>query len=554
MTRFPQYGIGRSAGPPGAGVPGAAGPPGVGASWQGVWSSGTTYTIGQGVYRNGVPYISNANGNINHDPAIDSGTNWGALASSGLQAVQVIHNAPHQPYAAVGDGTTDDGPVFQTFLNDMKTAGGGEGIIPIPSVSYKIATPVSVTGLQSCHIKAAAYATSNDTKPVLSFTGTGTTPALHFISASGVWLEGLNIQWTSSGFTGSAVKFEGGSGDCFRNKITGCGFIPAGTLSNGIGLSISSFLKGKIEDCDFGYGSRAIQWGDPSSAGGQYVNGTVLRDSSFANSASNPIYLQGADTEVCLFENLTFEPIAGGLCGGFEGNTSIIYENTWINMFMVEGAANGGTFMKSMYNAGRPCTIIGGEIGGEAGNGFGDTGSLAMDLRGNWTIIGTQFNGGPNAFVFGNQSANQFSLNWIGGGIGGGGTAPAFAGTLPAPFTAMGVKGYADTRPAVAQTVVRNQFTGFSPNNITAGMMGQLVEVTRGSGATVTVQAQSAAAFPIGGYVDIWNSNATTGGNVLMAASGTASILPATVHIVAGGIARITQVAFDVWAVTGDTV
>lgn len=61
---------------------GPQGPPGVGAAWQGVWASGTTYAKGAGVSRSGQNYISNTNGNINHDPATDSGTNWAPLGGS----------------------------------------------------------------------------------------------------------------------------------------------------------------------------------------------------------------------------------------------------------------------------------------------------------------------------------------------------------------------------------------------------------------------------------------------------------------------------------------
>src|SRR5215467_10552633 len=72
-----------ASGPPGpagaTGATGAQGPPGVGANWRGVWSSSTTYAIGDGVYRNGSPYISNTASNLNHDPATDTGTNWSPL-------------------------------------------------------------------------------------------------------------------------------------------------------------------------------------------------------------------------------------------------------------------------------------------------------------------------------------------------------------------------------------------------------------------------------------------------------------------------------------------
>ena len=70
-------------GPPGPnGLTGPPGPTGAPASFQGTWSSATTYSQNQAVFFGGSSYVSLQNSNINHQPAV-SPTFWSALALQG---------------------------------------------------------------------------------------------------------------------------------------------------------------------------------------------------------------------------------------------------------------------------------------------------------------------------------------------------------------------------------------------------------------------------------------------------------------------------------------
>lgn len=80
------------------GAQGIDGTPGVGAVWKGAWSAATTYALGDGAYRNSLPYVSNVAGNLNHDPSTDTGANWGRINGSYLVNVK--------EYGAVGDGAS----------------------------------------------------------------------------------------------------------------------------------------------------------------------------------------------------------------------------------------------------------------------------------------------------------------------------------------------------------------------------------------------------------------------------------------------------------------
>jgi Collagen triple helix repeat (20 copies) len=71
------------AGPTGAtGIAGATGPQGPPVSFRGVWSTATTYSIGDSVFYNGSSYISLTSGNIANQPATNPAV-WSLLAQQG---------------------------------------------------------------------------------------------------------------------------------------------------------------------------------------------------------------------------------------------------------------------------------------------------------------------------------------------------------------------------------------------------------------------------------------------------------------------------------------
>lgn len=87
------------------GPPGAVGPPGVGANWRGLWASGTTYAIDDGVRgSNGHNYISVAAGNLNHDPTTDDGTHWSDLLPGSVVTVSSGTPTPGQVPVFTGSG------------------------------------------------------------------------------------------------------------------------------------------------------------------------------------------------------------------------------------------------------------------------------------------------------------------------------------------------------------------------------------------------------------------------------------------------------------------
>jgi hypothetical protein len=87
------------------GPTGPAGPTGPPASFQGVWTGGTTYSLGDAVFLNGSSYVSLSSGNTNNNPT--GGSPWALLAQQGsLGATGAIGPAgatgPAGPQGATG--------------------------------------------------------------------------------------------------------------------------------------------------------------------------------------------------------------------------------------------------------------------------------------------------------------------------------------------------------------------------------------------------------------------------------------------------------------------
>jgi hypothetical protein len=113
------------------GVAGPAGPQGPVANFKGVWSSGTSYAIGDAVSENGTSYVA-LTSNTAIDPATDGGANWavlaakGATGSQGPQGVQGFQGAT----GAVGPiGLTGaTGPTGATGATGAPGAQGIQGV------------------------------------------------------------------------------------------------------------------------------------------------------------------------------------------------------------------------------------------------------------------------------------------------------------------------------------------------------------------------------------------------------------------------------------------
>jgi hypothetical protein len=355
--------------------------------------------------------------------------------------------------------------------------------------------------------------------------------------------------------TGNLVQSDGSvhSVDSQYSSLHHCAFSGPTTPTTNAQLMLNQTNVWNVHDNYFSFGGTyGLQMGPG------YVVNTQIDRNLFAHNAVASIGLISNDCEACVISNNTFEELGSpvptpvaiqGSVTVFNGGGAALVDTHITNNWFGDVAAST-TWINQLatWSLVKTCSITYNHFGALSG------GTACCYLKGAWLSQGNVFDGIPAYDTSDYTKLNLVSVGDSHIGVASlfpGATRPSYYVNIPSGASAAGT--IEASLPTMPSTVVRNALTGFSPNNIVANNIFQFLEVTRGSGATVTIQAQSVAAFPIGGWVDLWNSNATTGGNVLMAASGTASILPATIHIVAGGVARVTQVATDVWAVTGQT-
>lgn len=115
-----------------AGIAGATGPTGPPVSFQGTWTSLSTYSLGQAVFYNGSSYVSVQNGNLNNTPT--NGIPWALLAQQGVTGA----TGPTGPTGLTG-ATGATGPTGSTGLTGATGATGPTGPTGAtgPSVAFQ---------------------------------------------------------------------------------------------------------------------------------------------------------------------------------------------------------------------------------------------------------------------------------------------------------------------------------------------------------------------------------------------------------------------------------
>jgi hypothetical protein len=299
------------------GATGATGPAGVGANWRGVWSSATTYALADGVYRTGVPYISNVGSNLNHDPATDTGTNWGRISTGGLPAGWLSVKDP--PYNAVGNGIADDATAIQAAITAIK-AGTGT-VLYFPPGVYMVGTTLNFDSYQGFTMRGPSGGMQYQSTPatlVYTGTATGNTGGLiHFNSCYGFEVCYLGFDYNSESFTGDLVTMDGQphAADnqdwhfhhCTTRARTASAAGPARST-----LRLNRVIIGSIDHCHFTGALNPLRIGDPAN---QFVGELELSNCTFNFARdTHHIFVGSPDMEQLTIRHCTFE--AGTNTGG----------------------------------------------------------------------------------------------------------------------------------------------------------------------------------------------------------------------------------------------
>ena len=180
--------------------------------------------------------------------------------------------------------------------------------------AYKFNNTIALNSKQSIIIQGDGGPNGGATAGTqFTFAGTGTGDFIDLRSSAGCQIRGIQIEHSSSAFTGIYVDV---SHDSSGHDAQNCGIFDCYLGANiGVGvthLNLDKNVNFSAERCDFQFGSPAIQ--GQAHAGGSYCNGVRVSSCQFTNSIIPAIQDLGDSwvIEACVFENL-FSGEAGAL-------------------------------------------------------------------------------------------------------------------------------------------------------------------------------------------------------------------------------------------------
>jgi hypothetical protein len=368
------------------GPTGLTGPAGVGANWRGIWSSGTTYAVGDGVSgSDGNNYVSQVASNLNHNPVGDAGVHWNLIGELPPGWVGAKSN-----FGAKGDGTTDDTTAINAMLTYLKTNGGTGYFEPGTYVVAGVlngdsnAKPYTLQGPGGGN-SGQVFAS------VIKFTGTGAVNGLTLNSTFGIELCYLQFTHTNA-MTGSLVFSDGHvhGPDSQYSNIHHCSFSGKATPTATAGITMNATNVWNIHDSEFGHCLNGIQVGTADYV----VACTIGPNNIFDNNSVSCIVINGTDIENLVITGNTFEMDVGVLTPyGIKGNDTLFAANSTglqactisYNWF----ADSGGQTVNYVHNL---ITWSAGKTSAVIGNYFGPSGGVALDgFKGKWLSMSNTF-------------------------------------------------------------------------------------------------------------------------------------------------------------------
>lgn len=347
---------------------GTQGPPGVGALWRGLWSSGTTYALGDGVTASdGHNYVSLTAGNLNHTPVGDLGVHWADLIPSSVPSmtlpdtgalaaarIAVAHEAPLNvewpEYGALPGGTQTANTTAINAAITALPANGGEIVFPS---RYHTNAPIVMDGRKNILLRGFGGSWNNFLTGI-AYHGTGTAVSIKGTGGStdGNQLVNLSVSDEANTAailvdlgTSSGTPTAAGSSNC---KLDGV-FLYGGASGTAILLNLAQADVCHATDCTFIGGNTAIQ-GVTTTNG--FANTHDIEASFFQSQIVIPVKNPGQNWS--LIGNV-FEPLASGQAG------AILHDGTVQSNRSIAGSENLTLLGNSFQDAtgGTWCTLRG---------------------------------------------------------------------------------------------------------------------------------------------------------------------------------------------------
>jgi hypothetical protein len=277
-----------------------------------------------------------------------------------------------QAFGAKCDGVTNDATSLQAALNSLSPNGGGILYTPAGSVCLFDSTltiPTNAVTLRGLNNKGEDIPTPS----TWIYTGTGTPPAIDARDTGGFRIEGMQIVYSSTSFTGSLIDVSSlapGSSVTFTPTIYNS-HLGTSTLRTGTATLVNAggTVDLTLDSVFFFHGAPAIVG---QAILGQNVR-TTIKGSFFAASDTVPINGCGQSWVV---EGNSFEPLNSGRAGALIVTNGGLYcaAMTWTGNWHGDVSLTGGTWIDGYFQG---MNVTGNEVAG-----LGTIGGTGITLRG----------------------------------------------------------------------------------------------------------------------------------------------------------------------------
>jgi hypothetical protein len=271
-------------------------------------------------------------------------------------------NVMDPPYNVKVDGVTDDTLGWQTAINALPTTGGE--LVCRRGFSI-LAAPLNLVSKKNVRIKCEARAMeAGGYGTTLLYTGSGTAAFFDARMSEGLRLEGIQLVYNNSLFTGTLVDLRNTSGsgtnDTAFATFDSCWFGGSpgtGGTNSQVLVDLDNTHSISFRDCSFMFGQIGVRG---KSIDTNYSNGVLFERCLFE---FNFVAHTKNAGDAWHFDTCVFSPLNNGQAGVYRHDANVwakgmLFTSCWAGDILVASGPH-------IQFAGRGLTLIGGEWAGE---------------------------------------------------------------------------------------------------------------------------------------------------------------------------------------------
>lgn len=331
--------------------------------------------------------MANVSGKPNTgDPGFSGSTKASVVVGSVVDYINAQPTSVKQAsYGAVGDGVADDTTAIQNALND--------------TISNHVFFPAGTYNHTGLTLRSQMQL-EGERGTILKYTPTGTGIGIDGRDFSNVRLRGLNIQYSSTTYTGKLLHIGKNAAVPFGFTIENCNFAGSTSSANGATLiEVNGLLESTIRQCSLGYCNVGID-----STGANLTNVITISGLVTSSTQATTAWIQSnGNSQAWRIEQCAFEPITGTAPGGIVFTSNGAQGITILNNYFGDNTAAGNWISVAQMLG---LSIIGNRINvGSNATGIVFTANTSLGV----TIIGNYFDGsaGGVPIDFGTTTGNE---------------------------------------------------------------------------------------------------------------------------------------------------